>query len=206
MAGYETRGQAGITSPSLSQSSYLQLQLWTNVYKDNLRLYNGRIHSYKSGNLAAKDMTDSEAAEYIESHNIDEPAETADAQLVGETAAALNEEDEVEAEAEIEPEKEDTPPPPKTPRAKSSRKSKGKTTEAVTTPQATETIIPTPSSASIVPPKAAEKEEKVDKKRKRVSKKGAADEPVATTEKEELAVETPKAAPKPRKKKAKAEA
>ncbi len=162
------------------------------------------MHSYKGGNLAAKDMTDQEAAEYIELHNIDEPAETADAQLAGETAAALNEEDDADAEGEPEPEKEATPPPPKTPRAKSSRKSKGKSTEIPATPQAAETIIPTPSSASIVPPKAAEKEEKIDKKRKRSSKKSA-DEPVTTTEKDDLAVETPKAAPKPRKKKAKAE-
>ncbi|KUJ24222.1 uncharacterized protein LY89DRAFT_572400 [Mollisia scopiformis] len=169
-------------------------QLWTNAYKDNLRLYNAKMHSYKAGNLSAKDMTDEQAAGYADEHNISTD-NTADAQLVGESsAAALNDED-----AEGEPDKEPTPPP-KTPKAKSTRKSRGSAKE---TPAAPETIVP-PASSSIVPPKAAaEKEKSPDKKRKRSNKKGA-DEPVSTIEKED-AVETPKSAPKPRKKKAKAD-
>jgi hypothetical protein len=149
------------------------------------------MHSYKAGNQLAKDMTDEQAAIYADEHNISTD-NTADAQLVGESsAAALHDED-----AEGEPEKEPTPPP-KTPKAKSTRKSRASAKE---TPAAPETIVP--PSSSIVPPKA-EKEKSPDKKRKRASKKGA-DEPVSTIEKED-AVETPKSAPKPRKKKAKAD-
>jgi len=168
-------------------------QLWTNAYKDNLRLYNARMHSYKSGNKDAKDMTELEAAAYADEHNIGADT-SADAQLVGEASAtALHDTD-----AEGEPEKEPTPPP-KTPKAKPSRK--GKATPASAAP---EPIVP--QNASIVPPKPApaEKEKSPDKKRKRASKKGA-DEPVGTIEKEELQVETPKSGPKPRKKKAKAD-
>lgn len=171
-------------------------QLWTNAYKDNLRLYNARMHSYKqAGNLLAKDMTDQEAATYADEHGIGAD-NTADAQLVGESsAAALNDED-----AEGEPDKEPTPPP-KTPKSKGGRKTKASKNNTPAAPASPETIVPPASSSSIVPPKPAEKEKSPDKKRKRATKK---DEVVAV-EKEELAVETPKSAPKPRKKKAKAD-
>ncbi|KAF4626939.1 hypothetical protein G7Y89_g11220 [Cudoniella acicularis] len=163
-------------------------QLWTNAYKDNLRLYNARMHYYRKGNQDAKDMTDQDALVYAEEHNIGADT-SADAQLVGEASAtALNDED-----AEGEPDKEPTPPP-KTPKVKPTRKARGsKETPVVEAP---------PTSSSIVPPKAAapEKEKSPDKKRKRASKKGAAEELA-----EELQVETPKSAPKPRKKKAKAD-
>ncbi|TVY62342.1 High mobility group protein [Lachnellula suecica] len=166
-------------------------QLWTNAYKDNLRLYNAKMHSYRNGNKDAKDMTEQESANYADEHNIGADT-TANAQLIGEASATvLNDED-----AEGEPDKEPTPPP-KTPKAKATRK--GKATPASAAPE--QPIVP--PSASIVPPKAtpAEKEKSPDKKRKRTSKK--ADE--AAGEKEE--VETPKAGPKPRsKKKAKADA
>jgi len=151
------------------------------------------MHSYRTGNQDAKDMTEMEAAQYADEHNIGADT-TANAQLIGEASAtALNDED-----AEGEPEREPTPQP-KTPKAKGSRK--GKATPASTAP---EPIVP--QSAPIVPPKAtpAEKEKSPDKKRKRATKKGA-DEPVSTIEKEDQ-VETPKSGPKPRKKKAKADA
>jgi hypothetical protein len=148
------------------------------------------MHSYKHGNLQAKEMSDEDALVYAEEHNIS-IENTADAQLVGESsAAALNDED-----AEGEPDKEPTPPP-KTPKAKAGRKGKA-------TPAAVPDSIVPPASSSIVPPKPVEKEKSPDKKRKRASKK--ADEPTPTIEREELAVETPKSAPKPRKKKAKGE-
>lgn len=143
------------------------------------------MHSYKHGNEVAKEMSDEDALTYAEEHNIS-IENTADAQLVGESsAAALHDED-----AEGEPDKDPTPPP-KTPKAKGGRK--GKATPA-------ESIVP--ASASIVPPKVVEKENSPAKKRKRASKKS--DEPTPTIEKED-AVETPKSAPKPRKKKAKGE-
>ncbi|RDL42479.1 uncharacterized protein BP5553_02458 [Venustampulla echinocandica] len=168
-------------------------QLWSNAYKDNLRLYNARVHSYRNGNIEAKDMSEDEALTYAERNNIGADT-SADAQLVGEASAtALHDDD-----AEGEPEKSPTPAP-KTPKAKASRKSKG----AKDTPaQASETIVP--GSASIVPPKAAapEKEKSPEKKRKRGAKKDAVEEPAA--EKEETS--TPKSAPKSRKKKAKTDA
>jgi hypothetical protein len=151
------------------------------------------MHSYKIGhNVDAKDMTDTEALSYAESHNIGlEP--TADAQLVGEaTAGALLDED-----AEGEPEKEPTPPPKTTPKTKGGRKTKA--TKGTPAAAAPETIVP---PAAIVPAKEAEKEKSPDKKRKRASKK--ADE---LAEPEELAVETPKSGAKQsRKKKAKSDA
>ncbi|TVY17084.1 High mobility group protein 1 [Lachnellula arida] len=168
--------------------------LWTNAYKDNLRLYNARMHSYKSGNNPdAKDMTELEAAAYADEHNIGADAASANAQLVEEANATVLH----DTDAEGEPEKEPTPPI-KTPKGKGSRK--GKATPASSAP---EPIVP---AASIVPPKAApaEKEKSPDRKRKRGSKKGL-DEPVGTAEKEELQVETPKSGPKPRKKKTKAD-
>jgi hypothetical protein len=182
-------------------------QLWTNLYRENLKFYNARMHSYKAGNLAAKDMSDDEAAAYAEEHNLNVEADTADAQLVGESSAAAAVEEDAEADAEGEPEVEKEPtPPPKTPKPRSTRKTKGKAA-AEATPALSEAIVP-PSSASAAQAKSAEKEKSPEKKRKRTStKKGAAavDEPINSIEKEELAVETPKAAPKPRKKKAKAD-
>ncbi|KAL2063559.1 hypothetical protein VTL71DRAFT_5364 [Oculimacula yallundae] len=172
-------------------------QLWTNAYKDNLRLYNARMHSYKSGeNPDAKDMSDQDAAIYADEHNIGAD-NSADAQLVGESsAAALHDED-----AEGEPDKEPTPPP-KTPKAKAGgRKAKASKNN---TPAAPPTPVVPASASSIVPPKSAapEKEKSPDKKRKRTSKKDEV-AAAAAAEKEDLAVETPKSAPKPRKKKAK---
>jgi hypothetical protein len=158
------------------------------------------MHSYKFGhNVNAKDMSDQDAQTYADEHNIGAEA-AADAQLVGESSAAAL----IDEDAEGEPDKEPTPPAPKTPKTKAGRKAKAsKTGTPATATPAVETVPP--PSASIVPPKPVEKEKSPDKKRKRASKKGA-DEPVASTEKEELAVETPKSAPKPRKKKAKGDA
>lgn len=167
------------------------------------------MHSYKAGNLLAKDMTDAEAQLYAETNSIN-IENSADAQLVGESsAAALHDED---ADGEVE--KEPTPPPQKTPsvKAKGGRKTKAKATETPAVVE--EAIVPTPApvAASIVPPpsaKVVEKEKSPDKKRKRASKKSVGAEEVQATpavEKEELAVETPKTASKPRKKKAKNDA
>jgi len=167
---------------------------WTAVYKTNLRLYQARVHLYKTGaNPNAKDMTDEETIAWADANNFPGPEASPDAQLTSE--AALQDVD-AEAEDDEEPEKEPTPPPAKaTPKPKSSRKSKTKAAEP-------EVITPSVASSSVIPvPKAAEKEPEkpASAKRKRASKKGV-EEPVA--EKEELAVETPKSG-KNRKKKAK---
>ncbi|KAJ5037249.1 uncharacterized protein L3040_007426 [Drepanopeziza brunnea f. sp. 'multigermtubi'] len=184
-----------------------QKYLWGNVYKDNLRLYNARMHAYKQGgNVAAKDMTDAEALAYAEEHNIG--INPSDVPSLDPAAAVPEEDAEAEAEAEAEtgadadaddePEKEPTPPP-KTPKAKNTRRSKGgknSTPAAAAAAASPEAIMPPPSASSIGPPKPAEKEKSPEKKRKRGSKKE--EEKVVV---EEPAAETPKSAPKPRKKK-----
>ena len=177
------------------------------------------MHSYKSGNVNAKDMTDEEAAQYAEVHNIGvgpiEP--TADGQL---TSEALMDLPAAAAEAVEEEDDEEEPPAPKTPpKAKAGRKvAKPKSGAPGTATSTPATIVPPASSSSaIVPPGAkpaapeVEKEKSPDKKRKRTSKaaKGKeADEPVASIEKEDMAAEMPKTAEKskPRKKKAKSDA
>jgi len=150
------------------------------------------MHSYKAGNLVAKDMSDDDALVYAEVHNIGVILEpTADGQLTAESALidAPGDDDDVPA---AEPVKS-------TPKAKAPRKSRG----GKGTPAQPEVVAPT----AIVPPAAPkvaepEKAASPDKKRKRSGKK-VADEPVASIEKE---AETPKASAKPRKKKAKGDA
>lgn len=160
------------------------------------------MHSYKIGrNANAKDMTDDEALQYAELHNIGADT-TADAQLVGEASAgALAEAD---ADAEGEAEKEPTPPP-KTPKTKASgrkpKASKGTPAETVIAPAPTSAIVPEAKVAPAAAPKEKKETPATSNKRKR-AKKG--DEPAAETE--ELAVETPKSGAKPRKKKTKADA
>jgi hypothetical protein len=46
---------------------------WNNAYRYNLRLYNARVHSYKSGNAEAKNMSDEEARVYADSNEIPLP-------------------------------------------------------------------------------------------------------------------------------------
>jgi len=174
--------------------------LWSEAYKDNLRLYNARVAAYRAGNKTARDMSDEEAQAYADSNGIGH--DTASAQLAVEAAATGHgdeEEEDAEGEAEPEPEAEEEEEPepepepeveksptpaPKTPKAKGGRKSKGKATPAEEAPD----------SASIVPPA---KESTPGKKRKRASKKDV-EEPAAVEE--EAAVETPKSAPKKKKK------
>lgn len=48
-------------------------QGWNQAYQYNLRLYNARVHSFKSGNLNAKEMTDDQAVRYCEEFNIPMP-------------------------------------------------------------------------------------------------------------------------------------
>lgn len=64
---------------------------WNQAYQYNLRLYQARVHSYKSGNQNAKNMLDEEALQYADSHNISMP----DPALIPEVA-----EDEQDAIAE----------------------------------------------------------------------------------------------------------
>ncbi|KAG9248499.1 high mobility group protein [Calycina marina] len=185
--------------------------LWTDAYKVNLRYYQARVHSYKvEGNVNAKDMTDEEASEYAEWHNIDAvPDAAVSAALATENPEVVAPADE-DADAEGEPEKEPTPPPvaKATPKPKAVRKGKGAKAVASVPESALEpeAIVPSPAAASIVPSKAAEEKTPAkSEKRKRVSKK---DEAAAAASAEAptpvpATTETPKPAGKSRKKKAK---
>ncbi|KAL3425063.1 HMG box protein [Phlyctema vagabunda] len=165
-------------------------QLWSNAYKENLRLYNARIHSYKAGNVQAKDMSDEVALAYAEQHNIDAGPADASAQLLAEVPVAIADED---AEGEEDP--EPLPVPPKTPKGKS-RKAKGAAKE----PEPASVAKPAPESV-IQPPPSAAKAPTPDRKRKRTSTaKGL---PVESIEKEDSIVETPKTEPKAKKSRAK---
>jgi hypothetical protein len=57
-----------------SQMSEQEKLGWNTAYQYNLRLYNARVHSYKiGGNPLAKDMSDEEALDYANAHNIPIP-------------------------------------------------------------------------------------------------------------------------------------
>lgn len=57
-----------------SQMSEAEKLGWNTAYQYNLRLYNARVHSYKiGGNPLAKDMSDEEALDYANAHNIPVP-------------------------------------------------------------------------------------------------------------------------------------
>lgn len=152
-------------------------QLWTNAYTDNLKLYNARTHSYKAGNIDAKNMTDEEAAAYAESNQIaTAPHEiTADDQLTAESLLDLPAAD----AASLSPSPEAPSPPKATPKPKP-RGKKGKQTP-VATP-----VVEQPQ-APIVPPSSA-KATSPDRKRKRATSKRG-EEVIVSIEKEE---ETPK--------------
>lgn len=155
--------------------------LWSNAYKDNLRLYNARIHSYKNGNSNAKDMSDEAALAYAEEHNIDSGPADASAQLLAENHVGADEDAEGEDDIPV-PE-----PTPKTPKTKS-KKSKSKDSE----PKApVETVVPLPSAKAATP----------EKKRKRQSTSKA--QPVGVVEKEATIIETPKTETKSRKSRSK---
>ncbi|RKF60966.1 putative high mobility group protein [Erysiphe neolycopersici] len=198
-------------------------QLWADAYKDNLRLYHARIHAYKAGNLNAKDMSETEAAQYAIKHNITVPAleHPADTPLVEETSAAAFLGEDVDAETELIPEPEfelqeagtgstsgstsgsesDPEPepepeailPPKTPKSKSSRKQKSKTSPNETP------ILPKAILPIITNPASIEKEKSLEKKRKRSKRK---DE---LNEKEKPSIETQGSISKTRKKRTKNE-
>ncbi|KAH8682244.1 hypothetical protein BX600DRAFT_544649 [Xylariales sp. PMI_506] len=59
---------------------------WNNAYQFNLRLYNARVHSYKNGNLTARDMSDQDALTYADANQIPQP--TLAGSTVDEPAAA----------------------------------------------------------------------------------------------------------------------
>lgn len=120
-------------------------QGWNQAYQYNLRLYNARVHSYKAGNPAAKEMSDDEAVRYCEEFNIPMPHVGG---IDGDAAienAAIAEQLQQQAPTPVEE------PAGKTPKAKASRKRKS---------EAAEPVQSTPVAAA-----------SPDKKRKRTSAK-----------------------------------
>ncbi|KAH6681097.1 hypothetical protein F5X68DRAFT_211871 [Plectosphaerella plurivora] len=128
---------------------------WNNAYQYNLRLYQARVHSYKSGNNPdAKLMTDEEAQVYADENNIV-------------AAAVENVTDDHDAIAEqlgqVGPASDEDAPPAKTPKKPVSRKRKSEVTE-VEVPKTAASAVATPDTT---------------KKRRRTSK--AADAETAET-------------------------
>ncbi|KAI0999373.1 hypothetical protein K3495_g8823 [Podosphaera aphanis] len=138
-------------------------QLWTDAYKENLRLYNARIHSYKAGNANAKDMDEAEAARYAAEHDISVPAleNSVDIPLAEESPVAI-----LHEEVESEPHHEPTPQP-KTPTSKSSRKGKSKPSPSEDSNEMEAVHSSSEASVPLVP---EEREKSPERKRKRPKK------------------------------------
>ena len=137
---------------------------WDQAYQYNLRLYNARVHSYKHGNAGAKEMSDEDAQQYAEQHNIPMPtgkdvAAAAAVEIGNDQDAiaqqlqgAVVEEPEEEEEEEVAPE---SPPVAKTPKSTKKGAAGKRKSAAASTPA--EPPTPAPS-------------ESTTKKRKRQSK------------------------------------
>ncbi|KAI1097644.1 hypothetical protein F4804DRAFT_327044 [Jackrogersella minutella] len=122
---------------------------WNNAYQFNLRLYNARVHSYKAGNLDARNMTDPDALSYADANGIPQPVLSG-----GEEAYAPNDQDAIAEQLQmaIAPA---TEVETQTPKAKNTRKRKSAAAE-VEDAEAVAAKNATPASP--------------DKKRKRASK------------------------------------
>ncbi|CAK7274022.1 hypothetical protein SEPCBS119000_005956 [Sporothrix epigloea] len=115
---------------------------WDRAYQYNLRLYNARVHSYKSGNANARLMPDEDALRYADEYHIPMPT--------GKEVEAGNDQDAIAEQLQQAPADD---PASKTPKSakKDGRKRK-------TTPGADAEAVKGPAPAS------------PDKKRKRTSK------------------------------------
>ncbi|KAF3764715.1 hypothetical protein M406DRAFT_356632 [Cryphonectria parasitica EP155] len=125
---------------------------WNQAYQYNLRLYNARVHSYKAGNVSAKEMSDEEAVRYCEEFNIPmPPVGGVEVDPVNDSAAIA---EQLQHHAAVPAAVEE--PTSKTPKAKASRKRKSEVEPAQATPAAASTGAASP-----------------DKKRKRTTAKPA---------------------------------
>ncbi|KAK4181760.1 hypothetical protein QBC36DRAFT_317184 [Triangularia setosa] len=132
---------------------------WNQAYKYNLRLYNARVHSYKAGNMDAKNMTDEEARQYAELYNIDIPAVTPGEEFAADDQDAIAEQLHQTAAVEspaAEVSEEEPAPPAKTPKKTVTRKRKS--------------TAATPAAEPPKPEPAATPASPEAKKRKRTSK------------------------------------
>ncbi|KAI0893728.1 hypothetical protein F4806DRAFT_475547 [Annulohypoxylon nitens] len=138
---------------------------WNNAYQFNLRLYNARVHSYKAGNVEARNMTDADALTYADTNGIPQPVLSGD-------AYAPNDQDAIAeqlAMAIAPPAEVET----QTPKAKVTRKRKSAAAD-VEDAEASAAKTSTPASP--------------DKKRKRASKVAETpDEPKKSSRKKKAA-------------------
>ncbi|KAK0656571.1 hypothetical protein B0T16DRAFT_399678 [Cercophora newfieldiana] len=133
---------------------------WNQAYKYNLRLYNARVHSYKHGNAAAKEMDDAEALKYADEFNIEMPTvkDVEDVGVPDQDAIAQQLQESAAAEDASE---EEPAPAAKTPKKTQVRRRKTATPATEAEPAK---VIATPSSPEV-------------KKRKRASKAAELEEP-----------------------------
>ncbi|KAI1091565.1 hypothetical protein F5B19DRAFT_458161 [Rostrohypoxylon terebratum] len=138
---------------------------WNNAYQFNLRLYNARVHSYKAGNVEARNMTDADALVYADSNGIPQPVLSGDAYAPNDQDAIAEQlAMAIAPQAEVETQ---------TPKAKVTRKRKS-TAADVEDAEASAAKNSTPASP--------------DKKRKRASKVAETpDEPKKSSRKKKAA-------------------
>ncbi|KAI1267726.1 hypothetical protein F5Y18DRAFT_309358 [Xylariaceae sp. FL1019] len=91
---------------------------WNNAYQFNLRLYNARVHSYKAGNMAARDMTDADAMQYADTNGI------AQAEMSHEEAMLPNDQEAIAEQLQMATPSMGLEDGTKTPKAKNTRKRK----------------------------------------------------------------------------------
>ncbi|KAK9425748.1 putative HMG box domain-containing protein [Seiridium unicorne] len=130
---------------------------WNNAYQFNLRLYNARVHSYKAGNLAARDMIDQDALTYADANQIPQPTLAGIEDAVG--AVGGNDQDAIVEQLQMSAPVAVAAVPDevaKTPKPKATRKRKSTAVEGVEEGEASAVKTATPASP--------------DKKRKRQSK------------------------------------
>ncbi|KAK7984176.1 hypothetical protein PG989_011578 [Apiospora arundinis] len=133
---------------------------WNNAYQFNLRLYHARVHSYKAGNPAAREMSDQDALAYADANAIPQPnvAGSVEEPVVGNDQDAIVEQLQMTAPvvapaaAAISEEVAKTPKPKGSTRKRKSTAADSEDVEA----SAVKTAAATPASP--------------DKKRKRASK------------------------------------
>lgn len=161
---------------------------WNNAYQFNLRLYHARVHSYKNGNVNARDMPDQDALAYADANQIQQPTLTGAAAEGAEEPPVADEQDAIAEQLQMNTPAAAAPqvaaPPSataaddvkQTPKPKGSTR-KRKSTAAATDGEDTETAAKTATPAS------------PDKKRKRNTKASepATEEPKKSARKKKSA-------------------
>lgn len=133
-------------------------QGWNQAYQYNLRLYNARVAAYKGGNVAAKDMSDTEALKYAEQFNIGIPTHAGGDEAAGNEQDAIAQQ--LQQSAAADGGADDKAAEAKTPRKPTAgRKRKTATPAAAGDADTSKAAVATPSGT--------------DKKRKRTSKAAA---------------------------------